>query len=649
MADPKKNPLIGAFRAPVPGAPPGTPAPPEAGKPPAAEAAKPLDEKKGPEVTKAPTDAPAKPTAGKKEPETLKRSTDTPAKPTDEKKGPENPKAPVDAPTKPNDGKKEPEVSKVPADTPAKPASEKNGPEAPKAPVDTSAKPAGDKKEPEVPKPTTDDPVKPTAEKKESSEPPKAPKEEPAKPKEAKKAPEEKGADKKEPDKGPELRFVALSKIKPLPGTYVKDEPRKDYSSLIADIQKNGLKNPVILRQSEKEGEFQLVDGFHRCKALEQAGMLGVRADVYEMTLAQANEYRRGHRDKPLMPVPGKLVPYPPEEPAKADKAPEPPAGKELEDEELPKDLKIPLTKEGQPETVTTMKVANIRPFEGHPFAVRDNKDMWDLVDSIKKFGVLEPVMVIPHKDGGYEMVSGHRRMRACQLAGIEDIPVIVRNLDRDEAIISMVDSNLKREEISPMEKARAYQMKTDAMKRKMGRRTKEEIVQDEAMGIKRMNADEELAQQVGESPATIQRYKTLNKLVPELQDMVDEGKIPVNTGADIAQMKPAEQKVLADVIQKEAKVPSGTKAKELKAESKAGKLTTEKIEQAVAPTKREEMPPLKVTMLEEDLRPFFPDKRTTIPDVKQGILEGLKLRQIALERQKAKAAAAKKADTPVR
>ena len=646
MADPKKNPLIGAFRAPVPGAPPGTPAPPEAGKPPAAEAAKPLDEKKGPEVTKAPTDAPAKPTAGKKEPETLKRSTDTPAKPTDEKKGPENPKAPVDAPTKPNDGKKEPEVSKVPADTPAKPASEKNGPEAPKAPVDTSAKPAGDKKEPEVPKPTTDDPVKPTTEKKESSEPPKAPKEEPAKPKEAKKAPEEKGADKKEPDKGPELRFVALSKIKPLPGTYVKDEPRKDYSSLIADIQKNGLKNPVILRQSEKEGEFQLVDGFHRCKALEQAGMLGVRADVYEMTLVQANEYRRGHREKPLMPVPGKLVPYPPEEPAKADKTPEAPA---VEDEELPENLKIPLIKEGQPETVTTMKVANIRPFEGHPFAVRDNKDMWDLVDSIKKFGVLEPVMVIPHKDGGYEMVSGHRRMRACQLAGIEDIPVIVRNLDRDEAIISMVDSNLKREEISPMEKARAYQMKTDAMKRKMGRRTKEEIVQDEAMGIKRMNADEELAQQVGESPATIQRYKTLNKLVPELQDMVDEGKIPVNTGADIAQMKPAEQKVLADVIQKEAKVPSGTKAKELKAESKAGKLTTEKIEQAVAPTKREEMPPLKVTMLEEDLRPFFPDKRTTIPDVKQGILEGLKLRQIALERQKAKAAAAKKADTPVR
>ena len=672
MADPKKNPLIGAFRAPVPGAPPDTPAPPEAGKPPAAGAAKPIDEKKGqeapkapagttpkpadgkkePEAPKAPADTSAKPADGKKEPEAPKAPAGTTPKPTDGKKGPEAPKAPADTSAKPADGKKEPEAPKAPADPLPKPTNEKKGPEAPKAPADTSAKPADGKKGQEAPKAPADPPAKPTNEKK-GQEEPKAPTDTSAKPADGKKSPvsdPSKPKDEKEQEpRSPDLRFVALSKIKPLPGTYVKDEPRKDYSGLIADIKKNGLQKPVILRKSEKEDEFQLVDGFHRCKALEQAGMLEVRADVYEMSLAQASEYRKGHRDKPLMPVPGKLVPYPPEEPAKADKAPEAPA---VGDEELPENLKIPLTKEGQPETVTTMKVANIRPFEGHPFAVRDNKDMWDLVDSIKKFGVLEPVMVIPHKDGGYEMVSGHRRMRACQLAGIENIPVIVRNLDRDEAIISMVDSNLKREEISPMEKARAYQMKTDAMKRKMGRRTKEEIAQDEALGIKRMNADEELAQQMGESPATIQRYKTLNKLVPELQDLVDEGKIPVNTGADIAQMKPKEQKVLADAIRKEAKVPSGTKAKELKKESQAGSLTTEKIVQAVAPTKREEMPPLKVTMLEEDLRPFFPDKRTTIPDVKQGILEGLKLRQTVMERQKAKAAAGKtvkKAETPTR
>mgnify|MGYP002793592974 CR=1 FL=1 len=646
MVDTKKNPLIGAFRAPVPGAPPDTPAPPGTEKPPADGATKPIDEKKGPEVPKVPADTPAKSTDGKKGQEAPKAPTDTPVKPADGKKGQEAPKAPADAPAKPTNGKKGPEAPKTPTDPPAKPADGKKEPETPKTPTDTPAKPDDGKKGPEAPKAPADTPAKP-AEGKKEPEAPKVPAGAPADKKQVSGKPRDEKGQEAPPQN---LRFVALSKIKPLPGTYVKDEPRKDYSGLIADIQKNGLQKPVILRKSEKEDEFQLIDGFHRCKALEQAGMLEVRADVYEMSLAQASEYRKGHRDKPLMPIPGKLVPYPPEEPAKADKAPEAPA---VGDEELPENLKIPLTKEGQPETVTTMKVANIRPFEGHPFAVRDNKDMWDLVDSIKKFGVLEPVMVIPHKDGGYEMVSGHRRMRACQLAGIENIPVIVRNLDRDEAIISMVDSNLKREEISPMEKARAYQMKTDAMKRKMGRRTKEEIAQDKSLGIKRMNADEELAQQVGESPATIQRYKTLDKLVPELQDMVDVGKIPVNTGADIAQMKPKEQKVLADAIAKEGgTVPSGTKAKELKKESQAGNLTAEKIEQAVAPTKREETPPLKVTMLEEDLRPFFPDKRTTIPDVKQGILEGLKLRQTVIERQKAKAAAGKnvkKAETPVR
>ena len=196
--------------------------------------------------------------------------------------------------------------------------------------------------------------------------------------------------------------------------------------------------------------------------------------------------------------------------------------------------------------------------------------------------------------------------------------------------------------ECEPDEVAVAFDLKAPTFRHKMY----------DGYKATRHGMPEELAQQMGESPATIQRYKTLNKLVPELQDLVDEGKIPVNTGADIAQMKPKEQKVLADAIQKEAKVPSGTKAKELKKESQAGSLTTEKIVQAVAPTKREEMPPLKVTMLEEDLRPFFPDKRTTIPDVKQGILEGLKLRQTVMERQKAKAAAGKtvkKAETPTR
>lgn len=189
------------------------------------------------------------------------------------------------------------------------------------------------------------------------------------------------------------------------------------------------------------------------------------------------------------------------------------------------------------------------------------------------------------------------------------------------------------------MEKARAYQMKTDAMKRKLGRRSREEKARDEANGVKPLSADQELAQQVGESTATIQRYKTLNKLVPELQDMVDEGKIPVNTGADIAQMKPQEQKALADAMKKEDKVPTGAKAKELKEESRKGTLTADTIQKAVAPTRKEADPELKVTFTNEELRSYFPDKKTTVGEVKRVVFEALELRQRALERQKARTA----------
>ena len=219
----------------------------------------------------------------------------------------------------------------------------------------------------------------------------------------------------------------------------------------------------------------------------------------------------------------------------------------------------------------------------------------------------------------------------------------IVRDMDRDSAIIYMVDSNLKRENISPMVKARAYTMKLEAMKRKAGRPTKAQV----EAGYKPMRADEQLAQQTGESRATIQRLTRLTKLEPELQDMVEEKKLPVNTAADISYLKPQEQKALADAIKREDKVPSGAKAAELKKESQAGKLTAEKIEQTVAPSKREMFLPLKVTFTEEELRPYFPKKDTTIADAKRVVFEALDLRQRALNRQKAKAEqekAAKKA-----
>lgn len=301
----------------------------------------------------------------------------------------------------------------------------------------------------------------------------------------------------------------------------------------------------------------------------------------------------------------------------------------------IPEDFRLNIVGEGALGSVVMLPVEKIDDFEGHPFPVQDDKDMLDLVESIKKFGVLEPVTVIrSSKDPErYEMVAGHRRKHGCALAGVAQIPAIVRDMDRDSAIIYMVDSNLKRENISPMVKARAYTMKLEAMKRKAGRPTKAQV----EAGYKPMRADEQLAQQTGESRATIQRLTRLTKLEPELQDMVEEKKLPVNTAADISYLKPQEQKTLADAIKREDKVPTGAKAAELKKESQAGKLTAEKIEQTVAPSKREMFLPLKVTFTEEELRPYFPKKDTTIADAKRVVFEALDLRQRALNRQKAK------------
>ena len=338
-------------------------------------------------------------------------------------------------------------------------------------------------------------------------------------------------------------------------------------------------------------------------------------------------------------PVEDKSVPK-----AETEKKEQPPE-KETDAEGIPKDFKLNIVGEGALGSVVMLPVDKIDDCEGHPFPVQDDKDMLDLVESVRKFGVLEPVTVIRSSKGPgrYEMVAGHRRKHSCVLAGVAQIPAIVRDMDRDSAIIYMVDSNLKRENISPMVKARAYSMKLEAMKRKAGRPTKAQL----EAGYKPMRADEQLAQQTGESRATIQRLTRLTKLEPELQDMVEEKKLPVNTAADISYLKPQEQKTLADAIKREDKVPSGTQAAELKKDSQAGKLTTEKIEQTVAPTKREMSPPLKVTFSEDELRAYFPKKDTTVGDVKRVVFEALDLRQKALDRQKARAEqekAAKKA-----
>lgn len=328
-------------------------------------------------------------------------------------------------------------------------------------------------------------------------------------------------------------------------------------------------------------------------------------------------------------------------EPKPEDKPKSESAAEKPPEDEIPQDVSFdPVVTESSMGMVTSIPIDLIDDFENHPYAVRDDDDMKELVNSIKQVGVLEPVVVIPNakKPGRFEMVSGHRRKHAAKLAGGTKILAVVRNMDRDDAIINMVDSNLKRSNVSPMEKARAYTMRSDALRRKVGRRSKEEQAAIEASGKKPLTADEEIAKESGESKATVQRLKSLTKLEPKLQDMVDDGKLPVTTAADIAQMEPKEQKELADAIEKEGKVPSGTEAKKLKEESRAGTLTADRIAKAVAPTKNEQMPPLKVAFGEDDLRPYFPDPRTTIPDAKRGILEALALWKRAKDRQKAKA-----------
>lgn len=334
-----------------------------------------------------------------------------------------------------------------------------------------------------------------------------------------------------------------------------------------------------------------------------------------------------------------------PAAPEKKDDKSKADAGEPNNSDTIPDDFKLDIVPQGGMTEVVMLPLSQIDDFENHPFPVVDDKEMDELVESVKRFGVLEATTVIPSEKapGRYEMVAGHRRKHACLLAGKTEVPAIIRHMDRDTAILYMIDTNLKRKDLTPMQKARIYVMKLEAMKRKNGRPTKEDIAAGRVPmredGVTPMRADEQLAKETGESRATIQRLTHLTKLEPELQEMVDKKVLPVNTAADISFLKKDEQKTLANAIQKEDKIPSGTQAAELKKASQAGSLTPEKIERTVAPTKREEIPPLKVTFSEEELRPYFPNKRTTLPDVKLAVFEGLKMRQMAIER-KAQAAA---------
>lgn len=230
---------------------------------------------------------------------------------------------------------------------------------------------------------------------------------------------------------------------------------------------------------------------------------------------------------------------------------------------------------------VTEVPLAELHPFVNHPFEVRDDEDMQKLVESIKENGVLTNLTVRRRAEGGYEIISGHRRFHAAQLAGLESIKVQVRDVDDDQAIIDMVDANIQREHISPMEKARAYAMKLEAISRQGARR---DLTSRQLVG--KLEAADEVGQKTGESGRQVQRYVRLNNLVPDLQKKVDNGSLKFNPAVELSYLSADEQKDFLNYMESQSCSPSLSQAQKLKAASKEGSLTSGKLEEIMAAQK---------------------------------------------------------------
>ena len=257
-------------------------------------------------------------------------------------------------------------------------------------------------------------------------------------------------------------------------------------------------------------------------------------------------------------------------------------------------------------EYITNIPLEKLKPFPNHPFQVRDDDSMRETVESIKTYGVLQPAIVRPSDGGSYEILSGHRRKHACELAGKKSMPVIIRNLDDDAAIIFMVDSNLQRENILPSERAAAYKMKLEALKRQ-GVRTDLTSPQHAA----KFRADDAVAKDSEISGDTVRRYIRLTELQPELQQMVDEKKIAFTPAVEISYLKPDEQKMLLDTIESEQATPSLSQAQRLKKLSQSGELTDDSMLRIMSEQKKPERNDL--TIPADVLQKYFPRSFTPI------------------------------------
>ena len=256
-------------------------------------------------------------------------------------------------------------------------------------------------------------------------------------------------------------------------------------------------------------------------------------------------------------------------------------------------------------EKVMDIPLSDLHAFKGHPFKVKDDEKMMETVESVRQRGVLVPAIARPDPEGGYELISGHRRHRASQLAGMETMPVIVRDLDDDEATIIMVDSNLQRETILPSERAFAYKMKLEAIKHQ-GERSD---LTSRQVGEKLETSIQLVANQAGESQRQVQRYIRLTELIPQLLDMVDEKKIAFNPAYELSFLTTEEQERLLDAMDSEQATPSLSQAQRLKKFSQDGRCTPEVMCAILSEEKKSDME--KVTLGADTLRKYFPKSYT--------------------------------------
>ena len=259
---------------------------------------------------------------------------------------------------------------------------------------------------------------------------------------------------------------------------------------------------------------------------------------------------------------------------------------------------------EAQQERVQEIPLSELHPFEGHPFRVVDDEDMMKTVESVRDFGVLTPAIVRPDPDGGYEIISGHRRHRASELAGKETMPVIVRDLDDDAAIILMVDANLQRETILPSERAYAYKMKLDAIKHQGSRADLTSTQVAQKLSVEKVGED------AGVSKDTIRRYIRLTELIPEILDMVDNGQIKFNPAVELSYLAREEQQDFLSAMDYAQAAPSLSQAQRIKKLAQEGECTLDAMCEIMNEVKKGELD--RVTFKTDSLRKYFPKSYTS-------------------------------------